>query len=154
MALTDLPDTPEPRRRSPLEAILPYTSILVVIAALYVAWVFYSRYESNKSAEQAIAARKAEQQKRVVDEIYGSGEIRFQNFSADNGVLKQGESTELCYGVVNATSVKLTPPVDEAIKPMYHHCVEVAPKKTTTYTMTAYDAKGNNKSVSLTIQVR
>ena len=50
--------------------------------------------------------------------------------------------------------MKLTPPVGEDVKPMYHHCIEIAPKKTTTYTMTAYDAKGNNKSVSLTVQVK
>ena len=137
-----------------MKKILPYTTVAVVIAALYVAWVFYSRYESNREAEQALAAKQEEQRKRVVDEVYGSGEIRFQNFSADNGVLKRGETTELCYGVENATSVKLTPPVGEDVKPMYHHCIEIAPKKTTTYTMTAYDAKGNNKSVSLTVQVK
>ncbi|MBV8553666.1 MAG: hypothetical protein JOY54_20395 [Acidobacteriaceae bacterium] len=132
---------------------MPYTTIVLIIAALYVAWVFYSRYESNKRAEQALAAKEEAQRKRVIDEVYGSGEIRFQNFSADNGSLRRGETTELCYGVENATSVKLDPPV-EAIKPMYHHCIEVAPKKTTTYTITAFDAKGNHKSLSLTIQVR
>ena len=139
---------------SRLKAILPFTSIAVVIAALYVAWVFYSRYESSKQASQAIAAKREAQRKQVIAEVYGSGEIRFQNFSADNGVLKRGETTELCYGVVNATSVKLTPPVGENLKPMYRHCVEIAPKKTTTYTLTAYNAKGESKSVSLTIQVR
>jgi len=137
-----------------LRKILPFTSIAVVIAALYVAWVFYSRYESSRKATQAIAAKQEQQRKQVIDEVYGSGEIRFQNFSADDGMLKPGQTTQLCYGVVNATSVRVTPPVGEDVKPMYHHCVEVAPKKTTTYTMTAYNAKGESKSVSLTIQVR
>jgi hypothetical protein len=139
---------------SRLRSILPFTSIAVLIAALYVAWVFYSRYESNKHAAQAIAAKREEQRKRVIDEIYGSGEIRFQDFSAGSAALRRGQTAELCYGVVNATSVKLTPPVGEDLKPMYHHCVEISPKKTTTYTMTAYNAKGESKSVSLTIQVR
>lgn len=154
MALTDAPHTPERDPHSRLRAILPFTTIAVIIAAIYVAWVFYSRYESNKQAAQAIAAKQEAQRKQVINEVYGSGEIRFQNFSADNGVLKRGQSTELCYGVVNATSVKLTPPVGEELKPMYHHCTEIAPKKTTTYTMTAYNAKGESKSVSLTIRVR
>jgi hypothetical protein len=154
MGLTDAPNTPGRDPHSRLRAILPFTSIAVVIAAIYVAWVFYSRYESSKQAVQAIAAKRDAERKQVIDEIYGSGEIRFQNFSADNGVLKRGQSTELCYGVVNATSVKLTPPVGEDVKPMYHHCVEIAPAKTTTYTMTAYNAKGQNKSVSLTIHVQ
>lgn len=154
MALTDAPNTPERDPHSRLRAILPFTSIAVVIAAIYVAWVFYSRHESSKQAAQAIAAKQEEQRKHVIDEVYGSGEIRFQNFSADNGELKRGQSTELCYGVVNATSVKLTPPVGEDLKPMYHHCVEIEPEKTTTYTMTAYNAKGESKSVSLIIHVR
>ena len=154
MALTDAPNPPEHDLYSRLRAILPFTTIVVVIAAIYVAWVFYSRYESSKRAGEAITAKQEEQRKRVVDEIFGSGEIRFQNFSADSGVLKRGQTAELCYGVVNATSVKLTPPVGEEVKPMYHHCVEIAPKKTTTYTMTAFNAKGESKSVSLTIQVR
>ena len=34
------------------------------------------------------------------------------------------------------------------------HCMEIAPKKTTAYTVTAYDAKGNNKSLTLTIRVK
>jgi hypothetical protein len=139
---------------SRLRSILPFTSIAVLIAALYVAWVFYSRYESNKHAAQAIASKREEQRKRVIDEIYGSGEIRFQDFSAGSAALRRGQTAELCYGVVNATSVKLTPPAGEDLKPMYHHCVEISPKKTTTYTMTAYNAKGESKSVSLTIQVR
>lgn len=154
MALTDAPKTPERGPNPRLRAILPFTSIAVVIAAIYVAWVFYSRYESNKEATRAIAAKQEEQRKHVIDEVYGSGEIRFQNFSADNGFLKRGESTELCYGVVNATSMKITPPVGEEVKPMYHHCVQIAPKKTTTYTVTAYNDKGQSKSLSLTIQVR
>ncbi len=139
---------------SRLRSILPFTSIAVIIAAVWLAWVFYSRYESSRQAARALAAKEQEKRKQVIDEVYGSGEIRFQNFSADNGFLKRGQSTELCYGVVNATSIKVTPPVGEDVKPMYHHCIEIAPKRTTTYTMTAYNAKGESKSVSLTIQVR
>jgi hypothetical protein len=139
---------------SRLRSVLPFTTIAVAIAALWVAWVFYSRYEGSRETARALAAKEQEKRKQVVDEVYGSGEIRFQNFSADNGVLKRGQTTQLCYGVVNATSVKVVPPVGEDVKPMYHHCVEIAPKQTTTYTMTAYNAKGESKSVSLTIQVR
>ena len=75
----------------------------------------------------------------MVDQIYGSGEIRIPTFLAEPGVLKPGESAHLCYGVVNAVSVKLDPPV-EALKPTYRHCIEIAPKKTTTYTLTAVNA--------------
>lgn len=98
-------------------------------------------------------AQKQEERKRVLDEVYGSGEIKFTTFGADSGVLKRGESTELCYGVMNAKTVKLDPPVEQA-KPTYHHCVEIAPKTTTTYTITAEDGRGNSKSESITVQVK
>jgi len=47
---------------------------------------------------------------------------------------------------------KLDPPV-EPIKPSYHHCVEIAPQKTTTYTITADDGAGHTKSLSLEVKV-
>jgi len=142
------------RTESRLRSLLPYTTVALVIAILYVAWTFYSRHESNLKAQEAAAAKERESRQRVVDMIYGSGEIKFSTFSADSGVLHRGESTELCYGVVNANAVKIEPSVGEETKPSYRHCVEVAPKKTTTYTITATNAKGENKSESLTIQVK
>jgi hypothetical protein len=153
MALTDAPnDAPQPQR-SGLRALLPYTTVLLILAALYVAWTFYSRNESSRRAQAAIEAQREESRKRVVDQIYGSGEIKFSTFGADSGLLHRGETTELCYGVVNATAVKLDPPVAD-IKPSYHHCLEIAPKTTTTYTITAEDGKGNKKSESVTVRVQ
>jgi len=152
MAITDSPEPPSRKSGSRLEKLVPYTTIAVIIAALYVAWTFYSRYESNKRAVQQIQAEREAARKRVVDQIYGSGEIRFNAFSADSGVLKRGQSTQLCYSVVNAKNLKLDPPV-EPVKPSYHHCFEIAPKKTTTYTITADDDAGHSKSESLTIRV-
>lgn len=153
MSLTEPPSEPERNRRSPLQAILPYTTIALIVAVLYVAWTFYSRHESNHRAEAAIEARKAEAQKESADQIFGSGAVGFSTFSVDSGTLKRGETTELCYGVVNAQTVKIDPPI-EAAKPSYHHCIEIAPKKTTTYTITAADVKGNTKTESLTVQVK
>lgn len=153
MAITDAPEEHKQPRRSPLRAILPYTTVAVVIAAIYVAWTFYSRAESNRKAQQAIAAQQEQARKDQVEQIYGSGEIKFTTFGADSAVLNPGEHTELCYGVLNAKTVKLDPPVEQA-KPTYHHCVDIAPKQTTTYTITAADSKGNSKSESVTIRVR
>lgn len=153
MAITDSPPPPEHKHKSLLQGILPYTTVAVIVAALYVAWTFYSRYESNKQAMQRIQAEREAARKRVVDQIYGSGEIRFSTFGADSGFLKRGETTELCYGVVNAKNVKLDPPVEQ-IKPSYHHCIEIAPKKTTTYTITADDGAGHSKAESLTVHVQ
>jgi len=153
MSLTDAPPPPDRPSRSILESVLPYTTVAVVLAALYVAWIFYSRYESNQKAQQEIQTKKQEAVKREADLIYGSGEIKFTTFGAATGVLKRGETTQLCYGVVNATTVKLDPPVEQA-KPVFRRCVDISPQHTTTYTITASDAKGNSQSESITVQVK
>jgi hypothetical protein len=153
MTLTQPHDEPERKQGSVLRAILPYTTVAMIIAALYVAWTFYSRSEANRAAVEAIQKKKAEENKQVVDQVYGSGEVKFTTMTADSGVLTLGQTTQLCYGVANAKAVKLDPPVEQ-LKPSYHHCFEIAPKKTTTYTITADDGAGHTKSESLTIEVK
>lgn len=125
----------------------------MIIAALYVAWTFYSRNEASRAAMEAVQKKRAEENKQYVSQVYGSGEVKFVAMSADSGVLAPGQTTQLCYGVVNAKAVKVDPPVEQ-LKPSAHHCFEIAPKKTTTYTITADDGAGHSKSESLTIQVR
>lgn len=152
MALTDsLP--PERPKRSPLAAVLPYTTVAVVIAALYVAWTFYSRHEANVKAQQELAAKQAEQRQREAQTIFGSGGLSFRTWSADKAAVRPGETAHICYGIVDAKSVKIDPPVEQ-LKPSYLHCFEVAPKQTTTYTITAEDGAGHTASQHLTIQVR
>jgi hypothetical protein len=153
-----LTDAPQEQQRPPQEwgwmrKMLPFTSIGVLIAILYVAWTFYSRRASEEAATKAAQAKEQEQRQRTVDAVFGNGEVQFSLFSADKGLLSPGEHTQLCYGVVNAKSVKLDPPIAE-IAPKYRSCLEIAPTKTTTYTITADDGKGHTKSSSLTVKVR
>ena len=154
MALTDAGPEGPGKSKSGLAAILPYTTIAMIIAALYVAWTFYSRHESARKAQETAAAQRQEAEKRSADLIFGSGEIKINIFSADRGILRRGETTHLCYGVVNVTALKIDPPVGEPVKPTNRHCVDITPQKTTTYTITAANDKGDTKTASLTVQVR
>ncbi|MBV9760459.1 MAG: hypothetical protein JO340_07845 [Acidobacteriaceae bacterium] len=153
MALTDAPAPPDHPSRSPLAAILPYTSVAVVIAALYVAWTFYSRHEAEVKARQALAQQQADHRQREAQTIFGSGGLSFRTWSADKGVVRPGETAHICYGIVDAKSVRIDPPVQQ-LKPSYLHCFDVQPKQTTTYTITADDGAGHTASQHLTIQVR
>lgn len=154
MAFHDESTEPSPARpRSPLRAILPYTTVLTVIVALYVAWILYSRHEEAVKAEAAAQEQRQTAEKRVNDQIFGSGEVTFTTFEAADATLTPGQKTELCYGVVNAKSVKIEPAVEQ-IKPSSRHCMEVSPRKTTTYTITADDGAGHSKTLSLTIRVK
>src|SRR3954454_10106472 len=153
MALTDSAEAPAAKENSILPRLMWITTVGIIIAGLYVAWTFYSRHQRAQEAEQAIQKKQDDQRKRVANQIFGSGEIKFSTFSISTSVLKRGERTQLCYGVVHATSVRLDPPPPEPLKPAYRHCLDIAPKKTTTYTITASNDKGENQSQSLTLRV-
>ena len=136
-----------------MRKVVAYTWIAVLVAGLYVAWIFYSRHERSGAAEAELQKRKQEEAQRVKNLVFGSGQIQFTTFVAEPGTLHRGETAELCYGVVNAVHVTLDPPIEEG-KPTYRHCIEIAPKATTTYTIKATDQKGNVKSASLTVHVQ
>lgn len=137
----------------PLKKVLPYTTVLLVIAIVYVAYTFYARRQADANAQAEIAAKQQEARKRTVDAVFGNGEIKFTGMSLDATSVKRGESAQLCFGVENAVNVKIDPPVEQ-LKPTYQHCIQVTPKRTTTYTITADDGKGHSKSQSLELKVR
>ena len=133
--------------------MLPYTTVITIVVALYVAWTMYSRYSATRDAAEAARAKAAaaEQQRNAL--ITQHGELSFTTFYASDAAVRPGQSTQLCYGVMNADSVTLDPPV-EPVKPTERHCMEIAPKATTTYTITAKNSAGQSKSLSLTVRVK
>ena len=133
--------------------LLPYTTVLLIIAMAYVGWVFYSRWRDAKRAEENATAKKAEQNKKVVDQVFGSGQVKLLNFSVSRVLLHPGETTQMCYGVSNAVSVIIEPHVEET-KPSFNHCFAIAPKADTTYTLTAKDAAEHTETASLLVTVR
>ena len=130
--------------------------MVLLIAALLVFWIFFSRWWQNRSIEyranQQRAAKQREADRATVDQM-GGKQLAIQTFYATPGETRRGQSVELCYGVANAKTVKLEPQPNP-VWPSYSRCVEVTPSKTTTYTLTITDAAGNTKSQSLEVQVR
>jgi hypothetical protein len=135
-----------------IRRLLPYTAALLVLAGLWTGWTLYSRRQSAAEAERQSKQKQAEADRKLV-EAFGGDQLTILGFTAEPGSVSSGGRVLMCYGVSNASQVSIAPAV-EAIKPALSHCLEVFPKKTTTYTLQAEDAKGNNKSVSLTIRVR
>jgi hypothetical protein len=75
--------------------------------------------------------------------------VRITQFYASPPNPAVGERSMLCYGTENAASVQLDPPEDR-VWPSPSRCIEVFPKKSVTYTLTA--SRGEEKvSQSLTI---
>jgi hypothetical protein len=123
----------------------------MVLAALYSGWIFYSRRQIAAEAERQLQQKQVEEERRAVAQ-YGGNELKILTFGATIGEVSPGGAVVLCYGVSNAAHVKIEPDV-EPVKPAVSHCLDVFPKKTTTYTLKAEDAQGNSKSASLTIRV-
>ena len=78
--------------------------------------------------------------------------VKITAFYARDLLVTEGAPTVLCYGVANAKSVFLDPPV-ESITPSLNRCIEVRPKAETRYTLTAVGSAGESVSESVTIRV-
>ncbi len=128
------------------------TSAVLVLVVLYVGWIFYSRHQDEREAAERQAAKEAAEAQYTIEK-YGSGRVKILAFSLSAGTIHRGQTAQLCYGVANAKSVKIDPPVGD-IWPSMSHCVEVAPRKDTQYTITAQDEAGHTESAQIAIQVR
>jgi hypothetical protein len=144
-------DSPEQRPASAFRKILPFTSAAVIIAMIYVGYIFYSRHQDQKDADQQAAARQAADARKV-SALYGGEELKILNFYATAGPLHRGETAQLCYGVSNAQSLHIEPDIHD-VPASYSNCVKIAPKKDTVYTLSATDKKGNTQQISLTMHV-
>jgi hypothetical protein len=147
---------PAPQTKSPFKNPLLYSSAAFLIVLLYLGWTFYSRWQDNRGIERrAVEHQSAVQQEqdRTTVEQMGGKDLAIQNFYGSPGVVRRGESAQLCYGVANAKVVKLEPQ-DNPVWPSYSRCVDVKPAKTTTYTLTAEDAAGHSVTQTVEIKVK
>ena len=135
-----------------LRKLLPYTTAALCVALMYVAWVFFSRWNSNRAIERAAEAQKARANARIV-EMYGSGELKILSFYAVPGIVRRGQKGLLCYGVSSAHSVRIEPGV-EPLKPSISRCVEISPATDTRYTLTAEDSAGRKATQSVLVRVQ
>jgi hypothetical protein len=128
-----------------------FISFIVIAAAIYLGWSFYSR----KSANNELTKRTEEQaaRDRAFVDAYGGDNLAIKDFYGVPGIIHRGEKAQLCYSVLNSERVRIEPPV-ENVWPSLSRCVDVMPKKDTTYKLIAEDAKGNTKTAELTIKVQ
>jgi hypothetical protein len=133
-----------------------YGSVVLALALGYAGYTIYSRRDENRrlseqAASQAALAKRAEDQRAI--ETLGGNRFDILNFYVSPGFIKQGETAQICYGVANAKTVRLDPPAG-AVWPSLNRCVDVAPKKSTRYTLTAEDGAGGSKSATVLLDVR
>lgn len=151
MALDSPQAETQPRSLLRLSVALPVG--LLTVALAYVGWIFFSRAQQDREIEQQAAAKKHVQDQQVFENL-GVNRLDILNFYAYPVTVRAGDDSDICYSVSNAKSVTLDPPAKDPVWPSYTRCVKVAPRKTTTFTLTAADAAGHTKSSSVTVNVR
>lgn len=124
------------------------TVAVALFAGTYVGSVLLMRRGKPAPVSPAEAAAAAEFTK-----IYGGSAVKILQFYARDGVLTEGEKSVLCYGVLNARSVRIEPAV-EGVTPSLNRCVEVSPDRETRYTLTAEGHDGRTVSESFVLGVK
>jgi hypothetical protein len=126
--------------------------MVVAAAAVYAGWTFLARYTSDRRLDMsryaAQPARAAE-----IERSYGGTALKILMFYAREASLTEGTPTVICYGVVNAKSVRIEPPV-QGVSVSPNRCVEVAPERDTRYTLTAEGSDGHTVSESFVLPVK
>jgi hypothetical protein len=147
---------PTSETKSALKNPLVYSSAILVIVGLAVGYIMYSRWQDARARERQAAEEHAEKQRdadRTAVAELGGKDFEILDFYVSPKVIHRGETAQLCYGVSNAKSVTLEPQ-PHPVWPSPANCVDISPKKTTTYTLTIFDAAGHSKSQTLDLPVR
>ena len=134
-----------------LRRVLPWIGIVVCVCAFYDGWVFYSRWKSNRDAEQASKQQELERDRRTL-ELLGGGGLKILDFYASPGAIRLGQHADICFGVTGAARVRIEPPVEQ-LHPAVSYCMQVAPKRDTDYKLFASNSAGHTISQSLSIKV-
>jgi hypothetical protein len=124
----------------------------VLLAFAYSGWVIYSRRAQNREIERQAEMDKAKSDQKILDQV-GGDELKVLMFYANPPLVRKGERGLLCYGVSNAKTVMIEPPVD-GVGPALSRCVEVRPTRDTEYTLTAKDDKGREVSQTVPVKVQ
>src|SRR5690349_12136863 len=112
------PESPSPLARL-IRKLLPYTTALLILAVLYVVWVFVSRWNQNRQLEREAAARQAKAGQELT-EIYAGGQLKILNFYVTPGTIARGAKALICYGVANAKTVRIDPAVARVYPSVSH----------------------------------
>jgi hypothetical protein len=125
-------------------------AVTAALALLYLGLVFASRHSSAFPAkappDPALVRRQAE-----LDRTYGGSELKIIMFYSATADVIEGDPVTVCYGVLNAKSVRIEPPVD-GVGVALNRCVQAAPRKDTKYTLFAEGRDGAVLSQSIVVR--
>jgi hypothetical protein len=134
-----------------MHGIYRITVAVAAIGMAYVGWIFVTR-AMGTSRWAGRHAPPASRESAEYARIYGGNDVKILQFYARDGNVVEGGKSVICYGVLNARSVRLDPPL-EGVSPSLNRCVEVAAKRETRYTLSAEGADDRTVSESFVLGV-
>jgi hypothetical protein len=144
----------QPPQKSVFKKPFMYSFVLIILVALYVGWVLFSRHQENRVYERRAGETQAKKQReadQAAIEQFGGNDLAIQMLYATPRI-RPGEAAQICFGVANAKSVTLEPQTNP-VWPSQSLCVDVKPAKTTTYTLTAVGQAGKSVFQQVTVEV-
>jgi len=127
-------------------------ALALALGGSYLAWTFYGRKQADLQFEKRVEQKELEEGRRF-RAAYGSDDVKISGFAVRPPVIRRGQETLFCYGVLNAKVVRLEPPID-SVHPALSYCFNASPMKTTTFTLTAEDGQGKAVQESVTVTVK
>ena len=125
--------------------------IALGIGGTYPGWIWLERHSGDVRLARMLQARHI---RRDPPQQAGSGTaVRITQFYAISGEMTDAERNTICYGVENAKSVRMEPPV-EHVWPTAARCFWVAPRQDTEYRLIADGFDGSQRTESFVVHVK
>lgn len=119
------------------------------LAGVRLGWVWWGRHDARVRMEAAARSGRSQRYQSAGDD----GRLAITQFYARSGEITAGDRNLVCYGVRNATSVRIEPPV-ENLSPAMNRCFFVDPQEDTTYQLVAEGPDGARASESFRVHVK
>jgi hypothetical protein len=128
--------------------VLLQVALAVVLAQL--GWTWIQRHDADFRLRRILAGRHSATGAAPVDT---GTSVRIAQFYARSAEIIDGERDVICYGVQNAKTVRIEPPV-ETLTPALVRCFWVEPRQDTTYRMIAEGEDGARAEASFEVKVK
>ena len=129
----------------------PFVIVAIAVSVLFLGWVLLSRGPSATQTAAPVAATPVQKTDGAVA-FYGNGQLKVLSFYASPVEVRRGSRALVCYGVSNASAVRIEPALGETW-PSTSRCLEVTGTKDTEYKLTAQDSAGHEETRTLSLKV-
>jgi len=124
--------------------------IASLLAVANLAWTWLQQGDATRRMGHS---RSSRQGRDPVPAAPQDGAVRITAFYARSGEITDAEQNVICYGVENASAVRIEPPV-ASLEPAWNRCFSTEPKRNTRYTLFAIGSDGHSASASFAVRVR